>query len=151
MIATPSRAVDPAPNAMHERARHDFMTAVALQLGLRAEDAEALAATQPFSSPRGLLCRLHVVQEDAQVRVRPEVLLPLSAQSLEGDEVLRLLAAQAVLVSHFDCWLTASEHGWLTLTSITALATPVEVSTALAIGNALAPGIVHTIAVGEAA
>jgi hypothetical protein len=151
MNEDPTTSIDRVPAVSLERARIDFMTEVAVQLGLPVHSAAAIASAQPFASPQGLLCRLHLMQGDGPTRVRPEVLLPLSVEHLSGDDTLRMLATQAALLSTFDCWLTAAEGGWLALTSVAPLATAAEVSNALAMANALAPGIMHTITVGEGA
>lgn len=70
------------------RAQIDFLTQLAVHIGLRAEDGLFLMAPRVISGPAGLTGRFHLHPE--QAAVLPEVLLPIAAQELAGPEVLKL-------------------------------------------------------------
>ncbi len=75
-----------------------FLAQVGLQLGIPPDVLQALEAGEPFAGPSGLLCRVHTGIAEGRWFGYPEVLLPLAAAELGGQDVLRLLGVQEQLM-----------------------------------------------------
>ncbi|WP_157572219.1 hypothetical protein [Hydrogenophaga taeniospiralis] len=125
-------------------AQTDFMSRLALQLGLPVEDGDALIAPHLFTGPAGLACRVHL-QEGDPPAVRPEALLPMSAQELAGSDVQRLLAVQSIVLGELGWFLTTSPEGLLQLTSLAWINDPVDAATALDLVNGVGMAILHAL------
>lgn len=125
-------------------AQTDFMSRLALQLGLSAKDGDALIAPHLFTGPAGLACRVHLQDGDPPA-VRPEALLPMSAQELAGSEVQRLLAVQSIVLGELGWFLTTSSEGLLQLTSLAWINDPVDAATALDLANGVGMAIIHAL------
>lgn len=125
-------------------AQANFMSQLALQLGLSAQDGDALIAPHLFTGPAGLACRVHL-QEGDPPAVRPEALLPMSAQELAGSDVQRLLAVQSIVLGELGWFLTTSPEGLLQLTSLAWINDPVDAATALDLVNGVGMAIIHAL------
>lgn len=144
--AHPSRrsALPSALSSPLTMAQADFMSQLALQLGLPAQDGDALIAPHLFTGPAGLACRVHL-QEGDPPAVRPEALLPMSAQELAGADVQRLLAVQSIVLGELGWFLTTSPEGLLQLTSLAWINDPVDAATALDLVNGVGMAIIHAL------
>jgi hypothetical protein len=137
-------AVPSALSSSLTMAQADFMSQLALQLGLSAQDGDALIAPHLFTGPAGLACRVHL-QEGDPPAVRPEALLPMSAQELAGSDVQRLLAVQSIVLGELGWFLTTSPEGLLQLTSLAWINDPVDAATALDLVNGVGMAIIHAL------
>ncbi|MDR7149939.1 hypothetical protein J2W49_001894 [Hydrogenophaga palleronii] len=129
-------------------AQADFMSRLALQLGLPAQNGDALIAPQLFTGPAGLACRVHL-QEGDPPAVRPEALLPMSVQELAGAEVQRLLAVQSLVLGELGWFLSTSPEGLLQLTSLAWINDPIDAATALDLVNGVGMAIIHALMLDE--
>jgi hypothetical protein len=125
-------------------AQADFMSQLALQLGLSPQDGDALVAPHLFTGPAGLACRVHL-QEGDPPAVRPEALLPMSALELAGSEVQRLLAVQSIVLGELGWFLTTSPEGLLQLTSLAWINDPIDAATALDLVNGVGMAIIQAL------
>lgn len=135
-------AADGAPGAL-TAAQTSFMSQLALQLGLAAEDGPSLVAPRLFTGPAGLACRVHL--QENEPAVRPETLLPMAAQELAGTEVQRLLSVQSLVLSELGWYLTTSPEGLLQLSSLTWIDNPVDAATALDLANGVGLAVIHAL------
>lgn len=101
----------------------------AAALGIPAEQAEGLCHAQPFVSPSGLPCRVHVTPEASAMR--PEVLLPLTLNELDATELRRLLVAQAQVLSELGWYLGPSPEGLVMLAAVQWIQDPQQAAAAL--------------------
>jgi hypothetical protein len=124
-------------------AQASFMSQLALQLGLAAEEGPSLAAPRLFTGPAGLACRVHL--QDSEPAVRPETLLPMAAQELAGAEVQRLLSVQSLVLTELGWYLTTSPEGLLQLSSLAWIDDPVDAATALDLANGVGLAVIHAL------
>ncbi|GKS91747.1 hypothetical protein [Acidovorax sp. SUPP2539] len=125
------------------RIQIDFLTQLAVHIGLRAEDGLSLMAPQVISGPAGLAGRFHLHPE--QAAVLPEVLLPVAAQELAGPEVLRLLTLQAAILKEFGWYLGASAEGMLQLSSLSWIEAPQDAATAMDMLNGIGASVLQAL------
>ncbi|CAM3717034.1 Hpa3 family type III secretion system protein [Paracidovorax anthurii] len=97
-MSTPPSAVSALP--ADARA---FMAQIGIHLGVPPDAMQSMESGEPFVGPSGLLCRIHARSAESGWHAWPEVVLPLSATELGGQEVLRLLGVQEQLLG---------EEGW---------------------------------------
>lgn len=124
-------------------AQADFMSQLALQLGLSAGDGPSLVAPRLFTGPAGLACRVHL--QESEPAVRPEALLPMAAQELAGTEVQRLLSVQSLVLSELGWYLTTSPEGLLQLSSLSWISDPIDAATALDLANGVGLAVIHAL------
>ncbi len=110
-MPTPSRAAS-SPSPLSGAAR-PFLAQIGLQLGMPPGALQALEAGEAFVGPSGLLCRVHAGIADGGWFGYPEVLLPLAAAELGGQDVLRLLGVQEQLLGGEGWHLGLMEGGGL--------------------------------------
>jgi hypothetical protein len=91
-----------------------FTTELSLLLGLDVSSSGAFFAPNGIVTSGGFCARL-IRREGDPFAVRADVLLPVAAAELAGDEVARLLAIQAVLLEAHGWYLGLSEEGMLRL------------------------------------
>jgi hypothetical protein len=126
-----------------------FASTLAVHLNLPAEMSQILAQGSLFQGPSGMECRVRLARDDHGVLAQAELVLPLSALELAGEEVLRLLTTQAWVFGEMGWWLGASEKGVLQLTSMHWLAEPEAVVTALNLMHLMGPQVVRNISFGD--
>jgi hypothetical protein len=91
-----------------------FTTELSLLLGLDDSDPGALFAPNTIVTSGGFCARL-IRREGDPFAVRADLLLPVAAAELVGDEVVRLLAIQPVILEAHGWYLGLSEEGMLRL------------------------------------
>lgn len=121
----------------------DFLAQLAILLGMQAEDGLSLVAPRLVTGPSGLTCRLHLMHGEAAVR--PEALLPMSADELAGPEINRLLSIQALLLGEFGWYLGLSSEGVLQLSSLAWIDDPKDAATALDLANGVGTAVLHSL------
>lgn len=120
-----------------------FLAQLATLLGLPPEQATSIVAPRLFTGPFGLACRLHLMQGEAAVR--PETLLPMSADELTGAEMNRLLAVQSLVLGEFGWYLGLSSEGLLQLSSLVWIDDPQDAATALDLANGVATAVLQSL------
>ncbi|MDC8636451.1 Hpa3 family type III secretion system protein [Xanthomonas hortorum] len=115
-----------------------FFTSLAVRLGLPNELAQRLGEGETILGPAGMLCRVHTQIQQGEMTAFPEVILPLAARELGGDEVVTLLALQEQLLTHYGWRLTLSDLGLLCVCPLLLERTPDAVATALERGQVVA-------------
>lgn len=130
-------------------AQTDFLSQLAIQLGMSPEDGAALVAPRLFTGPAGLACRLHLMHGEPSVR--PEALLPLSAEELMGADVQRLLSVQSLVLAELGWYLGTSPEGLLQLASLAWIDDPQDAATALDLANGVGIAVLHALIHDEAA
>ncbi len=143
----PAADAPPRPGFAAESA--DFMSTVAVHLGLALAPGEALAPGHPFDSPTGFACRIHVMDDGERAVGQPHLLLPMSAHELAGDEVVRLMKVQASLMAGLGLWLGLSDNGLLQMHPLAWSADAAEVVQLLDAANGVAADVLRAIALGE--
>jgi hypothetical protein len=91
-----------------------FTTELSLLLGIDDSGSGAFFAPDGIVTPGGFCARL-IRREGDPFAVRADLFLPVAAAELAGDEVVRLLAIQAVLLEVHGWYLGLSEEGMLRL------------------------------------
>ena len=129
-------------------AQTDFLSQLAVHLGMLPSDGASLAAPRLFTGPAGLACRLHLLL--GEPAVRPEALLPMSAQELAGPEVHRLLSLQSLVLSELGWYLGTSGEGLLQLSSLAWIDDPQDAATALDLANGVGIAVLHALMSDEA-
>ncbi|MEO6921579.1 MAG: hypothetical protein ABI171_21440 [Collimonas sp.] len=97
--------------------QRDFLSQIAVMLGISPKDCATLVAPATFTGRAGLICRFQLL--DNECAVCPEVLLPLSAGELMGTEVVLLLDMQRALLTEFGWYLGTSAEGILQISPTT--------------------------------
>ncbi|NEK91807.1 MAG: hypothetical protein G3W63_20215, partial [Xanthomonas euvesicatoria] len=82
-------------------------------LGLPGELAQRLGEGETILGPAGMLCRVHTQGQPDALMAFPEVILPLAARELGGEEVVMLLSLQEQLLTEYGWRLTLSDLGLL--------------------------------------
>jgi len=139
MNAIPS---NPSPDTA-TRAQTDFLSQLALHIGVPVDSGFSLIAPHVVKGPAGLACRFHLHAERAAVL--PEVLLPMAAQELAGAEVLKLLTLQAAILKEFGGYLGASAEGLLQLSSLSWIESPQDAATAMDMLNSLGVRVLQAL------
>lgn len=133
---------DNAPDSFtHEQI--DFLARLATLLGMSAEEGGSIVAPRLFTGPSGLACRLHMMRGEAAVR--PEAILPMSADELSGAETSRLLTVQSLLLGEFGWYLGISSEGLLQLSSLVWIDDPQDAVTALDLVNGIGTVVLHSL------
>ncbi len=128
----------------------DFALNVALLLGAPVQAASVLAEGKLFGTPNGSNFKLQWGADDRGPLVRIEVMLPLMAQEISSDAVVRMFAVQALLMADLGWWLTSTQQGDMQLVSVHWYGEARDVVAAIDVANAVAATVVHSILVGEA-
>ncbi|MEF2241334.1 Hpa3 family type III secretion system protein [Xanthomonas arboricola] len=115
-----------------------FFFSVGACLGLPGELVQRLGGGETILGPAGMLCRVHTQMQQGEVAAFPEVILPLAARELGGDEVVTLLALQEQLLTEYGWRLTLSDLGLLCVCPLLLERTPDAVATALERGQVVA-------------
>lgn len=97
-----------------------------------------LAKAKTILGPAGMLCRVHAQMQQGGMTAFPEVILPLAARELGGEEVVTLLALQEQLLTQYGWRLTVSDLGLLCVCPLLVERTPDAVATALERGQVAA-------------
>ncbi|MCL1499992.1 Hpa3 family type III secretion system protein [Xanthomonas nasturtii] len=119
-------------------ANDTFFTSLGVRLGLPEELAQRLGQGETILGPAGMLCRVHGQMQQGEMTAFPEVILPLAARELGGDEVVTLLALQEQLLTHYGWRLTLSDLGLLCVCPLLLEGTPDAVANALERGQVVA-------------
>ena len=114
-------------------------------LGLPPLAHARLAAGEPIVGPSGFLCRIHTQRRDQPVRAFPEIILPLSARELGGDDVVRLLAVQETLLTECGWRLAMSEQGLLCLMPLMSESGAETIAALLNQGQTIARSVLHVL------
>ncbi|WP_115045315.1 Hpa3 family type III secretion system protein [Xanthomonas arboricola] len=119
-------------------ANDTFFTNMGARLGLPEELAQRLGQGETILGPAGMLCRVHTQMQQGELMAFPEVILPLAARELGGDEVATLLALQEQLLTQYGWRLTLSDLGLLCVCPLLLERTADAVTTALERGQVVA-------------
>ncbi|SMQ96010.1 Hpa3 family type III secretion system protein [Xanthomonas fragariae] len=122
----------------HHTANAAFFINLGACLGLPAELAQRLGEGETILGPAGMLCRVHTQIQQGELTAFPEVILPLAACELGGDEVVTLLALQEQLLTEYGWRLTLSDLGLLCVCPLLLVRTPDDVAAALEHGQVVA-------------
>ncbi|WP_184388870.1 Hpa3 family type III secretion system protein [Xanthomonas arboricola] len=122
----------------HSAANAAFFNGLGVCLGLPGELAQRLGAGETILGPAGMLCRVHTQMQQGELTAFPEVILPLAARELDGDEVVTLLALQEQLLTEYVWRLTLSDLGLLCVCPLLRVRTPDDVAAALERGQVVA-------------
>jgi hypothetical protein len=117
-------------------AQAGFLTALAAGLGLPPAQAAAFAAHPVLAGPAGLACRLAWQGTGADLRVRPEIHLPIELAAIGLQGLRGLLEAQHAL-ARFGWSASLSDEGLPWLAPLQWSALPDEVAQAMDIGQVL--------------
>jgi hypothetical protein len=148
MNRTPAASPRTDPTRTLTAAQSDFMSRLAMQLGLPVSESSQLVAPRHFMGPSGLAGRLELHPEHAAVRV--QTLLPMSPGEFIGQEVDLLLAVQGELLTALGWYLGTSAEGLLQLDSMTWLDDPVEAAAALDLANGIGITVLRTLLLVDA-
>jgi hypothetical protein len=139
-LLMPERPIEPAC----------FLTEMSELMGLPVKHKDILTGPSPFWGPGGLMCRLQVSRSDGAVMaVQPQVMLPLPAEELKGQEVAQLLAIQAAVVSETGWCLGVSREGMMQLSLMSWIDMPIDAVEALGQGNAVARQTLYLLLSGD--
>lgn len=108
-----------------------FFIGLSACLGLPGELAQRLGEGETILGPAGMLCRVHTQGQPGELMAFPEVILPLAARELGGEEVVMLLSLQEQLLTEYGWRLTLSDLGLLCVCPLLLVRTPEEVAAAL--------------------
>ncbi|BBJ97238.1 MULTISPECIES: Hpa3 family type III secretion system protein [Xanthomonas] len=122
----------------HRTATTAFFIGLGACLGLPGELAQRLSEGETILGPAGMLCRVHTQVQQGGTTAFPEVILPLAARELGGDEVVTLLALQEQLLTHYGWRLTLSDLGLLCVCPLLLERSPDAVAAALERGQVVA-------------
>ncbi|MFA0922165.1 Hpa3 family type III secretion system protein [Xanthomonas fragariae] len=125
-------------SANHHTTNAAFFINLGACLGLPGELAQRLGEGETILGPAGMLCRVHTQIQQGELTAFPEVILPLAARELGGDEVVALLALQEQLLTEYGWRLTLSDLGLLCVCPLLLVRTPDGVAAALEHGQAVA-------------
>jgi hypothetical protein len=144
----------PPPAATSESESDDtarFLEEMSVLMGLPARSGQdVLKGPNPFWGPGGLMCRLQVGRSDGELMaVQPQVMLPMPAEELQGQEVERLLAIQAAVLSETGWCLGVSREGMMQLSLMSWIDEPCEAVEALDLGNVVALQTLHLLLDGD--
>ncbi|KFA26857.1 hypothetical protein FQK02_02395 [Xanthomonas vasicola] len=123
-----------------------FFSNIGIRLGLTDALAQRLREGETVLGPAGMLCRVHTQSQDGDVSGFPEVILPLAAREIGGDEVVTLLALQEQLLTEYGWRLTMSNMGLLCICPLLLAQTPEEVAATLERGQVIARIALETLA-----
>jgi hypothetical protein len=126
-----------------------FLAEMSELMGLPAESGDVLKGPSPFWGPGGLMCRLQVASGGEVMAVQPQVMLPMPADELKGQEVERLLAIQAAVLSETGWCLGVSREGMMQLSLMSWIDEPCQAVEALDLGNAVALQTLHLLLDGD--
>ncbi|ATS52368.1 hypothetical protein XAP3CFBP6996_016880 [Xanthomonas citri pv. fuscans CFBP 6996] len=115
-----------------------FFSGLGIRLGLTDALVQRLREGETVLGPAGMLCRVHAQPQDDGVSGFPEVILPLAARELGGDEVVTLLALQEQLLTEYGWRLTMSNLGLLCICPLLLAQTPEDVAATLERGQLVA-------------
>ncbi|MET0209063.1 MAG: hypothetical protein ABW220_08465 [Burkholderiaceae bacterium] len=123
-----------------------FLHELAAMSGLPAEAAREWSLGGAVALPEGLPCRIRWADElgDAP-HARVEVLLPLPARALTGDETARLMQWQSALFIESGWWLGLSPEGLLQLGSLVSHHRAELTRNEIDVGHALAPTVLKAL------
>ncbi|MFO3705501.1 Hpa3 family type III secretion system protein [Xanthomonas codiaei] len=119
-------------------ANDTFFTNLGVRLGLPEELAQRLGQGETILGPAGMLCRVHAQMQQGEMTAFPEVIMPLAARELGGEDVVTLLALQEQLLTQYGWRLTLSDLGLLCVCPLLIERTPDAVATALERGQVAA-------------
>lgn len=94
------------------------LTELAGMLDLRPAQAMMLGSSRVFPAASGMAWRLQFDDSPLRGRSRPCVVLPVAASDLAGAAVVRLLSAQAQLLSQYSLYVGVSPEGWIEFTTL---------------------------------
>ncbi|MBV6810516.1 hypothetical protein KWH19_12115 [Xanthomonas campestris pv. pennamericanum] len=115
-----------------------FFSSIGIRLGLTDALVQRLREGETVLGPAGMLCRVHTQPQDGDVSGFPEIILPLAAREIGGDEVVTLLALQEQLLTEYGWRLTMSNMGLLCICPLLLAQTPEEVAATLERGQIVA-------------
>lgn len=122
----------------HESMITTFFAGLGIRLGLTDALVQRLREGETVLGPAGMLCRVHMQPQDGAVSGFPEVILPVAARELDGDEVVTLLALQDQLLTEYGWRLTMSNLGLLCVCPLLRVQTPEDVAASLERGQVIA-------------
>ncbi|CTP82450.1 hypothetical protein A6R71_18900 [Xanthomonas translucens pv. arrhenatheri] len=122
----------------HDSMGTTFFSSLGVRLGLTDVLVQRLREGETVLGPAGMLCRVHTRVQDDAVAGFPEVILPLAARELGGDEVVTLLALQEQLLTEYGWRLTMSNLGLLCICPLLLAQTPEDVAATLERGQVIA-------------
>lgn len=123
-----------------------FFIGLSACLGLPGELAQRLGEGETILGPAGMLCRVHTQAQPDALMAFPEVILPLAARELGGEEVVMLLSLQEQLLTEYGWRLALSDLGLLCVCPLLLVRTPEEVAAALDRGQVVARVVLDALA-----
>lgn len=147
--AVASPRVAPAALPPLTSAQIDFLSQLAVHLGLSPAQGAGLIAPRLITGPAGLMCRLQLM--DGQPAVRTETLLPLSSAEVMGAEVQRVLSVQSLVLAELGWYLGTSPEGLLQIESVAWIDDARDAATALDLAGGVGMVMLQALLHGEAA
>lgn len=123
-----------------------FFSSLGIRLGLTDTLVQRLREGETVLGPAGMLCRVHTKPQDGGVSGFPEIILPLAAREISGDEVVTLLALQEQLLTEYGWRLAMSNLGLLCVCPLLLAQTPEDVAATLERGQVIARVVLDTLA-----
>jgi hypothetical protein len=130
-------------------AQIDFLSQLAVHLGLPPAQGERLVAPRLLTGPAGFVCRLQLM--DGQPAVRTETLLPLAGAEVADPETQRVLSLQSLVLAELGWYLGTSPEGLLQIESLAWIDDAQDAATALDLASGLGTVMLHALLHGEAA
>lgn len=130
-------------------AQIDFLSQLAINLGLPSAQGEGLAAPRLITGPAGFMCRLQLM--DGKPAVRTETLLPLARAEVMDPETQRVLSVQSLVLAELGWYLGTSAEGLLQIESLAWIDDAQDAATALDLASGLGTVMLQALLHGEAA
>jgi hypothetical protein len=127
-----------------------FMDTFLASINMSIENKQGLIDGLYFAGPDNTVWRLIISSNQKEFSVQPELMLPMSVLEMQGQEILRMFAVQAYLFSEMNWWLSATEKGFLQLTSVIYFKDSSETIAMLDIGQLISSLCMQYILHGEA-
>ncbi|MDM7573342.1 Hpa3 family type III secretion system protein [Xanthomonas fragariae] len=125
---------------INQHAPTNFFINLGVSLGLPDDLVQRIAAGEAVLGPAGMLCRVHMQphKHADTLAAFPEVILPIAARELGGDDVVKLLALQEHLLTEYGWRLTLSNLGLLCVCPLIAAHSAEDVAAVLDRGQTIA-------------
>lgn len=121
----------------------EFLSQLATHLDMQPSEAASLASPRLFTGPAGQTCRLHLHHGEAAVR--PEALLPMSANELAGTQTRQLMLVHDAVLTEFGWQLGVSPEGLLQLSCLFWIDSPDDAATAFDLANGVGIAVMQSL------
>lgn len=140
---------------MTDPASSQMISEMASLVGLSNELTLKLISGEPLIGPTGLLCFLHQTKQNNRPAVFPEIAIPISAQELAGDDVVRLLGVQETLLREFGWRISMASIGLISICPLLSHLVPetlaIDLEKGQVIGRGVLQALVKTTDIGKSA